>query len=183
MMENLRNFPTEVAGRAIRLHRWRLGCFNTKKLEIFLSLLVVFSFFFRAGHNRRRTEMRDENHHGQQGPPLVTVHWQRVSSERLLLSLQTCFFTFHFLEINNWPTLLFIFIIIYYFHFSMIENRCIILLYGVYVHMCTVKTTHIVFATFVSLPYICPYTWMYCILSPMCLIVSLCCFSYSTFTI
>ena len=73
MMENLRNFPTEVAGRAIRLHRWRLGCFNTKKLEIFLSPLVVFSFFFRAGHNRRRTKMRDENHHGQQGPPLVTV--------------------------------------------------------------------------------------------------------------
>jgi hypothetical protein len=45
MMENLRNFPTEVAGRAIRLHWWRLGCFNTKKLEIFLSPLVVFSFF------------------------------------------------------------------------------------------------------------------------------------------
>ena len=182
MMENLRNFPTEVAGRAIRLHWWRLGCFNTKKLEIFLSPLVVFSFFsvLVTTGEEQRWEMRIIT--DSRGLPWLQWHWQRVSSERLLLSLQTCFFTFHFLEINNWPTLLFIFIIIYYFHFSMFENRCIIL-YGVYVHMCTVKTTHIVFATFVSLPYICPYTWMYCILSPMCFIVSLCCFSYSAIKI
>lgn len=135
MMENLRNIPTEVSGRAIRdLHgggsavsTQRDLSWKSYSLSSFFGGLVFIVFRWCCGHNRwKNKKIRDENHHGQQhrGLSLMVIstiqwHWQfSVSSVRayyyspfacytIFSKIQTCFFTFSFfLEINNWPTLL-----------------------------------------------------------------------------
>lgn len=81
-----------------RLARWRLGCFNTKRLELEILFPIVFFwglvfivFLWCCGHNRwKNKKIRDENHHGQQhrGLSLMVIstiqwHWQfSVSSVR-----------------------------------------------------------------------------------------------------
>lgn len=130
MMENLRNIPTEVAGRAIRLHGGGSAVSTQRDSKSFLSSLVVFSFSWCWSQQVKNKDERWESSRTA-GASLGYSGIDSASSARLLPSFQTCFSTFRFLEINNWPTLIFIFVLL----LCMYENRYARLLYRV--HTCT----------------------------------------------